>query len=134
MEEIKDGSILIARYIKNTRWDDSLKFYSNDSDFIQVATWNYNKGKHLKAHGHKVHKRMADKTNEVIFIKSGAVKATLFNDGNEIIKELVLSAGDILICYNGGHSYDILEDNTQVLEVKNGPYPGLDKDKKIIEK
>jgi hypothetical protein len=32
----------------------------------------------------------------------------------------------------GGHGYEILEDGTQVLEVKNGPYLGPDVDRRRL--
>lgn len=134
IREIKDGDLLIARIIKEHDWVENLKFYTDDKDFVQVSTWNYNNGKHLKAHGHKIYERVSDKTNEVVFVKSGKLCVTLFSEEDEILETITLERGDILISYNGGHAYDILEDNTQVLEVKNGPYPGLEKDKKIIEK
>lgn len=133
IKEIKDGEILIAKIIKAEEWEENLKFYTDDKDFLQVATWNYNKGKHLKAHGHNICKRVSDKTNELIFIKSGKIKSTLFSENGVVLETVILEQGDILISYNGGHAYDILDENTQVLEVKNGPYPGLEKDKKVFE-
>ena len=33
----------------------------------------------------------------------------------------------------GGHGYEILEDGTQVLEVKNGPYLGPDVDRRRLK-
>ena len=134
VKEIKDGDTLIAKIIKENDWAENLKFYTDDKDFVQVSTWNYNSGKHLKAHGHKIYERVTNKTNEVIFVKSGKLNVTLFSEKDEVLETVTLGKGDILISYNGGHAYDILDDNTQVLEVKNGPYPGLEKDKKIIEK
>ncbi len=132
-EIIKDREIIVAKIIKNKNWPENLQFYTDDVDFLQVATWNYNSGKHLKAHGHKICKRTSDRTNEVLFIKSGKIKAFFYNEGDTVIKEEELEAGDIAIIYAGGHAYDVLEDDTQVLEIKNGPYPGLEADKKIIE-
>ncbi|MCK4781674.1 hypothetical protein KAS79_01970 [Candidatus Parcubacteria bacterium] len=133
-ELIKDGDLLIAKIIKNQEWPKNLQFYSEDKDFLQVATWNYNTGKHLKAHGHKICQRISNRTNEILFIKSGRVKAYFYSEEDELITEKELNKGDIAIIYAGGHAYDILENKTQVLEIKNGPYLGLEKDKKIIEK
>jgi hypothetical protein len=127
-----DG-LIVAKIIKNGDWPENLQFYSEDRDFLQVATWNYNFGKHLKAHGHKVCARSSDRTNEVLFIKKGKIKAYFYDEDDNMIKEEDLTTGDIVIIYAGGHAYDILEENTQVLEIKNGPYPGLEADKKIIE-
>jgi hypothetical protein len=130
---IEAGGLIIAKIIKNSDWPANLQFYSEDKDFLQVATWNYNSGKHLKAHGHKICERVSDRTNEVIYIKSGKIKAYFYNENDKLVKEEELSAGDIIVIYSGGHAYDILEDNTQVLEIKNGPYPGLEADKRVIE-
>jgi len=41
-------------------------------------------------------------------------------------------AGDVVILLRGGHGYDIIEDGTQVLEVKNGPYLGAEADRRRI--
>ena len=49
----KDGKIL-ARYIKASEaWGhDNLSFFSQDEEYIQAGSWNYNKGKKLLAHTH----------------------------------------------------------------------------------
>ena len=46
------------------------------------------------------------------------------------VAELEVKGGDVIILLRGGHGYDILEDGTQVLEIKNGPYVGPDKDRR----
>lgn len=48
------------------------------------------------------------------------------------IDSFVVKAGDILILLECGHGYKILEDNTKVLEIKNGPYLGADVDRRRI--
>ncbi len=131
---IEDRGVIIAKVIKNHEWPKNLKFYSTEDDFLQVATWNYNSGKHLKAHGHKICERVSNRTNELLFIKQGKLKIYFYNGRNKLIAEVVIKTGDMVVVYAGGHAYDILEDYTQVLEVKNGPYPGLELDKKVIEK
>ncbi|MFA6329457.1 MAG: hypothetical protein WCX64_02100 [Candidatus Micrarchaeia archaeon] len=131
--EVKDKDLLVARIIRQQDWEPGLKFYSDPTDFLQAATWNYERGKHLKAHGHNICERTSNRTHEVLFVKRGKVKATFFGEDDALLKEIELTAGDIAVIQNGGHSYDVLEDGTQVLEIKNGPYPGIEKDKKVIE-
>jgi hypothetical protein len=36
-----------------------------------------------------------------------------------------------VIFLDGGHGFEVLED-TKLIEVKQGPYPGKDKDKELI--
>ena len=38
--------------------------------------------------------------------------------------------GDLAVFGFGGHGYEILEDDTQIIESKNGPFISVDKDKK----
>ena len=133
-EIIKDKDILIAKIYRNSNWPEGLNFYTEDKDFVQVSTWNYEKGKHLKAHGHNVVERKSNQTQEVIFVKTGKMKVYLYSETDKLIYGGIMKNGDFAIIFKGGHGYDILEDKTQILEIKNGPYLGLEVDKKIIEK
>ena len=132
-EIIECNGIIYAKIYRDSLWPENLNFYTQDKDFVQVSTWNYDKGKHLKAHKHKIAERISNKTQEVIFIKSGSLIAFFYSEDNNLICNKIIKTGDFVIIFTGGHSYDILEDNTQVFEVKNGPYPGLDIDKELIE-
>ena len=130
MIEIKDEDIVLARYVPaEIAWKDGLSFFSEDDDFIQVGTWGYDSPKELLAHTHNEVIRHVSWTQEVIFVKNGKIKSEIYNLSRKKVKEIICSAGDIIILLRGGHGYHILEDNTQVLEVKNGPYVGADKDR-----
>lgn len=133
IKEITVGSQILARYIPATAaWEDGLNFFSNDEEFIQVGTWGYGDGKELSAHKHNKFIRETDWTQEVLFIKQGKILVTVYDDNDIKIEEWVASSGDIIIMLSGGHGYKVLDDNTQVLEVKNGPYLGADKDRKRL--
>ena len=56
----------------------------------------------------------------------------IYSEEDAFVDSVELSCGDILILFFGGHGYEILENGTQVLEVKNGPYVGAEKDRKRI--
>ena len=47
-------------------------------------------------------------------------------------KDKILTKGDIIILFQGGHGFQILE-KTNIIEIKQGPYVE-GKDKKIIER
>ena len=129
--EIKEGDLVLARHIPAAAvWQDGLNFFSDDGDFIQVGVWGYGAGKELKAHIHNEVKREVLWTQEVLFVRTGKLCANVFNTREEKVAELEVSAGDVIILLRGGHGYDILEDNTQVLEIKNGPYVGPDLDRR----
>ncbi len=130
--EIKDGDTILAKLIPNEDWVEGLAFFSDDSDFIQVGTWGYDAGKELLGHVHNNFERKAFVTQEVLYIRKGKVKAKIYDLNDKPVDEVEAKEGDTMILLNGGHGYSILEDGTQVLEVKNGPYAGPDKDRRRL--
>ena len=131
--EIKDGDLVLARHVPDgDAWGEGLKFFSPDSDYQQVGTWGYDQGKQLLAHAHNEVSREVFWTQEVLYIRQGRVRAEIFNVEDLKVAELEATAGDLLILLRGGHGYEIMEDNTQVLEIKNGPYVGADADRRRL--
>lgn len=133
VNEIKEGELVLAKHIPaETAWEGGLSFFSADEEYIQVGTWGYDNGKELLAHTHNEVSREVLWTQEVLYIRKGRIQADVYNTSDEKVAELIASKGDILILLRGGHGYQILEDGTQVLEVKNGPYVGADRDRRRL--
>lgn len=129
--EIKEGDIVLARHIPaEAVWQDGLNFFSQDDDFIQVGVWGYDSGKQLMAHIHNEVERKVLWTQEVLFVRSGRIRANVFDSTEKKVAELEVGLGDVIILLRGGHGYEILEDGTKVLEIKNGPYVGADRDRR----
>jgi len=131
-EKITDGDSVLAIVIRGSDWEDGLNFVSSDSDYQQVGIWGYGKGRKLAPHRHLRAQREVLHTQEVVFVKSGSLRADIYTDGEKFVKSVELGKGDTIILLNGGHGYEILADNTRVLEVKNGPYPGAERDRKRL--
>jgi hypothetical protein len=131
--EIKEGNLVLARHVpSDAAWRDGLSFFSNDQDFIQVGIWGYGVGKELKPHIHNEVERKVLWTQEVLFVKKGKISASIFDTTEKKVAELLIKTGDIIILLRGGHGYEVLEEGTQVLEIKNGPYVGADSDRRRI--
>ena len=131
--EIKEGELVLARLIpESSAWGEGLKFFSEDGDYEQVGTWGYNNGKVLLPHTHNEVSREVLWTQEVLYVRRGRLRADVFDTSDNKVAELEAACGDILILLRGGHGYQILEDGTQVLEVKNGPYLGADADRRRL--
>ncbi len=134
VQEIKEGELVLARHIPaEDAWGGGLKFFSPDGDYQQVGTWGYDQGKQLLAHSHNEVTRAVLWTQEVLYVRQGRVKAEVFDTNDQKVAELEAGAGDILVLLRGGHGYQILEDGTQVLEIKNGPYVGADADRRRLQ-
>jgi hypothetical protein len=131
-EKIFDGEIVLAILIRGTDWGNGLNFFSSINDYLQVGTWRYDKGHKLSAHIHRIEPRFVQRTQEVIFVKEGRVKADIYKEKHEFLRSLELGKNDALVLLSGGHGFEVLEDNTEVLEVKNGPYVGADRDRERI--
>lgn len=123
----------LAIYLPSS-WEKGLSFYSEAGDFIQVGTWRYDKGIRLQPHSHNELRRQVSRTQEVIFVRRGRVAADIFDREDCFVARLELGAGDTLILLRGGHGYEIIEDDTYVLEVKNGPYLGAEADRRRLER
>ena len=127
----KDGRIL-AKHITPEDWNDGLSFFSNDEEFIQVGAWKYDSGKNLLAHIHNEVERKVTRTCETLYVVSGSIRANIYSLEEELVDTFEVHAGDVLILLDSGHGYEVLEDNTKVLEVKNGPYLGAEVDRRRI--
>lgn len=129
--EYKDGDVVLARHIPcDLAWRDGLQFFSQDPEFMQVGTWGYGEGKNLLPHIHNEVKRDVFWTQEVIYVRKGAIEAHIFNTKEEKVADVSVGEGDVIILLRGGHGYTIKENGTQVLEVKNGPYVGPELDRR----
>ena len=127
----KDGRVL-AKLITGEEWKDGLSFFSDNEDYIQVGTWSYASGKELLAHVHNEVERTVLRTQEVLYIRKGKIEAKIYDLDGNLFKTLLVQEGDTLILLNSGDGYTIIEDGTEVLEIKNGPYLGPEIDRKRI--
>lgn len=100
--------------------------------FLQLAAMLLPNGKTFKPHRHIYCEKTTTIAQESWVVIQGKVKAILYDLDNKIIKEPILESGDVSITLYGGHTYEILEDNTLVYEYKTGPYTGMENDKKAI--
>lgn len=132
MKEVKLNGSTVAIFLNKDRWNRGLDFLTPNETFIQAGTWWYDKGQRLKAHKHIHNERNVNLTQETIVIMSGKLEVELYDDKNEIFISEILSEGDIGIILSCGHGYNILEDDTKVIEVKNGPFISVEKDKELI--
>ena len=65
----------------------------------------------------------------MVYVKSGSMLATIVDQEMNFVEEIILNEGDMAIMAYGGHGYKILEDNTKIIEAKNGPFVSVEVDK-----
>lgn len=131
--EYTDGGVILARHIPEAEaWKDGLNFFSQDQEYVQVGSWGYDTGTALKPHVHNHLPREIEVTQEVLYVRKGRILARIFDLQDQPAATFEAGEGDVVILLRGGHGYDIIEDGTQVLEVKNGPYLGAEADRRRI--
>lgn len=82
-------------------------------------------GREIPRHIHRPPVRTVTRSAEVLVVESGACEMDLFGDDLTPVATVALRPGDVALLLAGGHGFRMTEP-TVLLEVKQGPYPGLD--------
>ena len=113
-------------YIIRRELTPSTTTFLTPSDFTQQLGFVvYPAGGEIKPHLHRSLQRTIQGTAEVLIVKKGRCEVDIYNDAKEIVATRELREGDILLLVAGGHGFRLLED-TVFVEIKQGPYTGLD--------
>jgi hypothetical protein len=91
----------------------------------QVGYVVYCAGGEIARHVHRSIERKLIGTSEVLVVKKGHCLIDIYNDNHKLVATRDLFPGDIMLMVGGGHGFRMLED-TVLLEIKQGPYTGLD--------
>ena len=104
-------------------------FFGSPDEMLQFSALKYKKGKVFQNHVHKYRPRTVERTQESWIVLKGKVRVFVFDENKEKIHEQIMTAGQFFISYRGGHGYEILEDDTIVIENKLGDFIGVEADK-----
>lgn len=129
METITNKDYTLAIIYRDNDWIEGLNFITPNELFVQVGSWWYQKGKKLASHVHNDFERKAMRTQEMTYVKSGSMRVLLYDEDHNYLQDFVLCQGDLAVFAYGGHGYEILEDNTKIIEAKNGPFIDVETDK-----
>ena len=120
----------LAIIIRPEAKSDDIDFLTEQESNFQIGIMHRPNGYKIPIHFHNPVKREITGTQEVLIIRSGLC-AIHITDGKNLVFELELKSGDVIFLARGMHSIEMLEE-CEILEVKQGPYAGLD-DKTIVE-
>jgi len=106
-----------------------------EENFIQCATLRMPKDKTFPPHKHITKDRHYNNqiAQESWVVIKGRVKCKFYDLDDTLIAEPILGPGDASFTLYGGHTYEILEEDTIVYEYKTGPYEGQKLDKIFLE-
>jgi len=103
-------------------------------NFLQLATLRMEKKKTFRPHKHIWKQPDSEQiiAQESWVVISGKVKCMFYDLDDTLLASPVLEPGDCSITLQGGHTYEILSDDTLVYEYKTGPYRGQENDKVFL--
>jgi cupin fold WbuC family metalloprotein len=131
IEYIKHRNEVLAIILRKEFTKEGANFFTAPDDPFQFGVLQYKKGKYIPPHRHIELKREINLVCEALFIQSGKVEVTFYDDNDKKITSTVLHAGDTILMEKLGHGFNLLEDS-KIIEVKQGPYLGKDNDKKNL--
>ena len=129
MNEIKLNDKVYAIFGDTNGVDGGTTFIGSPSEMLQFSVLRYKFGKVFQNHVHKQRSRNIERTQESWIVMKGVVRVFIFDENKKLIHEKIMLAGQYVICYRGGHGYEILEDDTIVIENKLGDFIGVEEDK-----
>ena len=129
-----NNELLHIVYNTNDKIDERIDLIDK-SNFIQCSVVHNNKiGFKYRPHYHNLNELPSNKiqTQETWFVIKGSIKVFHYDLNNELLNTEILKKGFLNITLKGAHTLEIMENDTIIMEHKNGPYFGFEKDKTII--
>jgi quercetin dioxygenase-like cupin family protein len=123
-EAILDGSKLLCLIIRAEPTPGRTTFYTSPDSNLQVGKIVYPRGGEIPRHTHRQVTRTVCETSEVLVVQKGRMIIDVYDDSYALVESREMARGDVVILLAGGHGFRLLED-TVLLEVKQGPYSGL---------
>jgi mannose-6-phosphate isomerase-like protein (cupin superfamily) len=131
LKEIRHEDNIIAIIIRSTYKNDGITFLTEGHFSQQLAYMKRPSGYRISPHIHRKVERNVQLTQEVLFVRKGRVKVDMYTSGRQYLSSEILNTGDVILLASGGHGFTMLEE-TEMIEVKQGPYAG-DDDKERFE-
>ena len=127
-----DNKTAICSYISKDQASDLRSDLCSEDKYIQISLKKMKDKAKVKAHKHNKIDRLTTTTQEAWIVIEGKLKAEVYDLDDSVIQEIILSAGDCIAFFSGGHSLEAIEEGTIFYEFKNGPYYGVENDKQFI--
>jgi hypothetical protein len=102
--------------------ESGLSFIGNRLDPLQIGKFRYNNGHVMRDHAHIDRPRTGERTQEILIVFKGSCQVRISDFDDKVIHVETLFPGEYVVYYAGGIGFTVLEDDTIMMEIKNGPY------------
>ena len=130
VEIITANGQVLCYVIPNSVHPEKTTFITPPEGKQQVGFIVYPKDGVIARHIHKPLERHIIGMAEVVVIRSGHCQIEVFDEALSLVAKRDLYQGDVVLMVGGGHGFQIKED-TVILEIKQGPYLGVE-DKELF--
>ena len=119
--------------ILRARFDnEGVNFVTDEDSPLQLGILKHPQGFKIKPHIHRASSKVINSIQEVLHVEYGRVDVNFYDENGERLRSAIINMGDTILLVAEGHGFDILED-CKIIEVKQGPYEGVEQDKKRLE-
>ena len=125
VETITHEGKVLAHIVRSQTRSEKTTFVTDPQDAFQLGFIVYPKGGRVANHFHKPVHRALTTTSEAVMVRSGSCELDLFSCPEHLVATKTLAPGDLVLLLEGGHGFRMTEDCV-LLEIKQGPYPGVD--------
>lgn len=125
VERIEAGGKPIAIIVRKAFQEKGVHFFSPFEFSQQLGILVHEPGHEVNPHIHKVIARDVRVTQEVLHLIEGSLEISLYDESREYLTSRTLNQGDTILLAYGGHGIKILSPS-KILEVKQGPYAGVE--------
>lgn len=133
IERVEYQGVEMAIIIRSNHSEDGIHFLTSDNYSQQLAYMHHEAGHQIIPHYHNMVSRTVHYTQEVLVIRKGKIKVEFYNIDKESVADTILATGDVILLCSGGHGFEILEE-TEMIEIKQGPYVGENDKTRFIPK
>ena len=131
IERIRHNNEILAILLKKNKTQEGFEVLTPPEFSLQFGINVKKKGEKSKAHFHPSTEATKEPRQEILHIIGGRIKLTLYTTFGKKVGERILNKGDTVLLTKG-HGLEVLED-TRMIEIKQGPFPGPEKDKIFLE-
>jgi hypothetical protein len=121
----------LALFVSNQFNRAGHNFFTPSEMPLQLGISTYSAGRLISPHKHNRWSRSVRDTLEFVLLRKGRATIVVFDNEDREIARLSLITGDMILFVSGGHSWEFLEE-TQLIEIKQGPYISVEQDKTPI--
>ena len=124
VEIISSNGRSLCLVVRHQIQTDSTTFVTPPEFNMQLGFVVHPAGHTIRRHTHVPIQRHITGTSEVLIVRKGKCVLDVYNEAREFVASRELEKGDVMVMVGGGHGFRMLED-TVLIEVKQGPYPGV---------